>query len=167
MLSGQQFVYRAIGVLGIYLFATAAGLAPAMAWLMTASLSLGANIMGPAVLIIEYEPVPRGFALPFVIFSLAMVARAEWRWAAVAATIGFVFHPPTAFAYCAVLGLYCLWRGIRGVWMCWRSGALLIVLTILAQPPPRSRATVRSIDPDLEALQRMRATYNWVSMWAE
>ena len=75
--TGQQFVYRAIGVLGIYLFAIAAGLHPVMAWLTTALLSLGANIMGPAVLVIEYEPVPRGFALPFVIFSLAMVARGE------------------------------------------------------------------------------------------
>ena len=45
-----------------------------MAWLMTALLSLGANIMGPAVLLVEYEPVPAAFALPFVIFSLAMVA---------------------------------------------------------------------------------------------
>ena len=56
VLTGQQFVYRAIRVLGIYLFAMSCGLAPGMAWLMTAFLSLGANIMGPAVLLVEYSP---------------------------------------------------------------------------------------------------------------
>ena len=167
VLSGQQFVYRAIGVWGIYLFATAAGLGPAMAWLMTALLSLGANIMGPAVLIIEYEPVPRGFALPFVIFSLAMVARGKWRWAAVAATIGFVFHPPTAFAYSAVLGLVLLWKREFAAFGWLASGALLIAVTVLAQPsPPEVAPLFGVIDPDLEALQRLRASYNWVSMWA-
>ncbi len=110
VLTGQQFIYRAVGIVGIYLFMIAAGLNPLMAWLATALLSLGANIMGPAVLVMEYEPVPRGFALPFVIFSLAMVARAEWRWAAVAASIAFAFHPPTAFAYAAILGVVLLWR---------------------------------------------------------
>ena len=58
VLSGQQFVYRAIGVLGIYLFATSAGWTPIMAALMTALLSLGANIMGPAVLVIDTNPFP-------------------------------------------------------------------------------------------------------------
>jgi hypothetical protein len=167
VLSGQQFVYRAIGVLGVYLFATSAGLAPMMAWLMTALLSLGANIMGPAVLVIEYEPVPRGFALPLVIFSLAMVARAEWRWAAAAATIGFAFHPPTAFAYSAVLGAVLLWRKEFVAFGILAAGAVLIVLTIVAQPsPPESSPLLGVIDPALEALQRMRASYNWVGMWA-
>ena len=46
-------------------------------WLM-AALSLWARIMGPAVLIVEYEPVPRGFALPFVIFSLGWSPAERW-----------------------------------------------------------------------------------------
>jgi hypothetical protein len=167
VLLGQQFVYRAIGVLGIYLFVAAAGMGPAMAWLATAVLSLGANIMGPAVLLVEYEPVPRGFALPFVIFSFAMAARAQWRWAAAAAAIGFVFHPPTAFAYSALLGLVLLWRKEFAAFGLLASGALLIVLTILAQPSPLESAPLSGvIDPNLEALQRLRASYNWVSMWA-
>ena len=134
VLTGQQFLYRALGLIGIYLFATAAGLHPLMAWLTTAVLSLGANVMGPAVLVMEYEPVPRGFALPFVIFSLAMVARGELRWAAVAATIGFAFHPPTTFAYAAILGLVLLWRKDLLALGLLAIGPLLIVITILIQP---------------------------------
>ena len=43
----------------------------------------------------------------------------------------------------------------------------MIVLTILAQPsPPESSPLLGVIDPALEALQRMRASYNWVGMWA-
>ena len=86
--------------------------------------------MGPAVLLMEYEPVPRGFALPFVIFSFAMVAWTRWRWAAVAATIGFAFHPPTAFAYGAVLGSVLLWRREFIALGLLAAGPLLIVLTI-------------------------------------
>jgi Domain of unknown function (DUF6798) len=167
VLTGQQFIYRAVGLSGIYLFMIAAGLNPLMAWLATAILSLGANIMGPAVLIMEYEPVPRGFALPFLIFSLAMVARAEWRWAAVAATIAFAFHPPTAFAYAAILGLVLLWRKHFAALGLLAIGPLLIVITILLQPAPSERAPFFGvIDPSIEAIQRLRAAYNWVGMWA-
>ena len=50
---------------GLYLFATAAGLSPLLAGCSQRCISLGAAVIGPAVLIVEYEPVPRGFALPF------------------------------------------------------------------------------------------------------
>ena len=103
ILMGQQFVYRAVAILGLYLLAIATGLRPLLAWLAAALISLGASVIGPAVLIVEYEPVPRGFALPFVVFSLAMVAHRRWSLAAAAGTIAFSFHPPTALAYCGVL----------------------------------------------------------------
>jgi hypothetical protein len=167
VLTGQQFVYRAIGILGIYLFAVSAGLAPGMAWLMTALLSLGANIMGPAVLIIEYEPVPRGFALPFVLFSFAMVARTRWSWAAAAATIAIAFHPPTAFAYAAILAIVLVWRREWIALGLLTAGPVLLLITILLQPPPpEASPMLGAIDPAWEALQRLRAAYNWVSMWA-
>jgi hypothetical protein len=168
VLMGQQFVYRGVGVLGLYLFAIAAGLNPAMSSLFAAILSLGGAIIGPAVLIVEYEPVPRGFALPFVIFSLAMVAMRRWDLAAAAATIAFAFHPPTAFAYCAVLGMVFLWQRAFRPMAVLAIGPLLLILCILVQAPsPETPPVFGTIDPALEVLQRMRATYNWVGMWAD
>ena len=71
----QEFVYRAIGIFGLYLLATGLGLARRFALLVAALVSLGATVNGPAVLAVEYEPVPRGFALPFVMMTRAMRMR--------------------------------------------------------------------------------------------
>ena len=138
-----------------------------MAWLTTAVLSLGANVMGPAVLVMEYEPVPTRLRIAVCHFLARDGRASRMRWAAVAATIGFAFHPPTAFAYAAILGLVLLWRkdflalGLLAI------GPLLIVITILIQPAaPETLPLFGAIDPSLEALQRMRASYNWVGMWA-
>lgn len=167
VLTGQQLVYRAVAIFGLYLFAAASGLSVPLSWLAAALVSLGAAIIGPAVLIVEFEPVPRGFALPFLILSLAMVARRQWNSAAGAATIALAFHPPTAFAWCAVLGLILIWqRAFRAIAVL-AVGPLLLAATILGQaPPPEKAALFGAIDPALEELQRMRAAYNWVSMWA-
>src|SRR3982751_807740 len=72
-LIAQQLIYRTLGIWGLYLIATALGLSVRMALLFTALLSLGATISGPAVLIVEYEPVPRGFAVPLLILSLGLM----------------------------------------------------------------------------------------------
>ena len=59
----QQIVYRALQLYGIYLLATAFPLSPLAALAVTAVAGLGATIAGPAVLLMEYEPVPRGYAI--------------------------------------------------------------------------------------------------------
>ena len=59
-LTVQQILYRAMQLLGIYLLASALPLSPLAALAVTAVAGLGATITGPAVLLMEYEPVPRG-----------------------------------------------------------------------------------------------------------
>src|SRR5665213_2900689 len=66
-LMGQQLLFRAAGLLGIYLLATAVGTTPAYAFTIAAFLNLGATLAGPAVLLVEYEPIPRGFAFGLVL----------------------------------------------------------------------------------------------------
>ncbi|HYI95301.1 MAG TPA: hypothetical protein VEX68_17305 [Bryobacteraceae bacterium] len=166
VLMGQQFVYRAVAILGVYLLALATGLRPILAWLAAALVSLGAAVIGPAVLIVEYEPVPRGFALPFVVFSLAMVSYRRWLLSAAAATIAFGFHPPTALAYGVALLVLLLWNKEFKASGVLASGPLVMVIAILVQDPsPDKLPLFQRIDPMLEDLQRMRAAYNWVSLW--
>ena len=157
ILAGQQIVYRAVAVLGLYLLAMAAGLAPAMSWLFAALISLGGAIIGPAVLIVEYEPVPRGFALPFLILSLAMVASRQWYAAAASATLAFAFHPPTALAYCGVLGFVLLWNRAFGAIAVLAIGPLVLLLSVMLQAPIEKAPLFGAIDPVWESLQRMRA----------
>src|SRR5208283_3512877 len=59
ILVGQQILFRILGFAGIYLFGTAAGLSGLEAVLVASLLNLGGALMGPAVLVVESEPVPR------------------------------------------------------------------------------------------------------------
>ena len=166
VLKGQQFVYRALGVWGVYMIASACGLAMAPAFLTAAIVSLGATINGPTVLTVEYEPVPRGFALPFVLLSMGLVARGQWRWAAAAAGAGFLFHPPTAAGYCyLIVGAAWYLNRRRDLLPLAGAAALLLFLVFVPERPPDGQQVFSRIDMGLERLQRLRANYNWVSVW--
>ena len=168
ILIAQQFVYRAVGVLGLFLIATGAGLPLTLAWLVTAVVSLGASVMGPMVLLIEYEPVPRGFAFPFIVFSLGAIADGRSSWAAAGAAIAVAFHPPTAFAYASLLGCMLLWRRDWRALTVLAAGAVAVLLSAVTHPvSAESPLLFGRIDPSLEALQRMRANYNWVGVWID
>jgi uncharacterized membrane protein len=85
VLIAQQLILRALGLLGIYWIATSMRLRSRLALLVTAVLSLGATIGGPAVLSIEYEPVPRGFAVPLLLLAVGLTAHGRYVWAGIAA----------------------------------------------------------------------------------
>lgn len=162
----QQFVYRALGMFGIYLLAAGCGLAPLAAFAVTAMASLGAVVNGPQVLTVEYEPVPRGFALSFVLLSLGCAAQSWWKRAGALAGIAWAWHPPTAMAYCILLIGSLVWHRR------WRAMAYMMVapgmmmLTLLGHPPTPDRLPLFGrLEPGIEQLQRMRASYNWIGMW--
>jgi hypothetical protein len=166
VLIAQQFLYRAVGVLGLLLIATAAGLPLTLAFLVTAVVSLGASVMGPMVLLIEYEPVPRGFALPFVIFSLGAIAHGRRSWAAAGAAIAVAFHPPTALAYAVLLGCLLVWRRDWRALAVLAIGGIAVLLSAVTHPASAENPPLLGrIGPALETLQRMRANYNWVGIW--
>jgi hypothetical protein len=166
VLMGEQIVYRAIGVIGLLLIGLGTGLSPPMAVAVAGIVSLGANVNGPAVLTVEYEPVPRGFALPFLLLSLGLAANGRPNWAALSAGVAFLFHPPTALAFCCVLGLVFLWqREWRGALILIASAMLMAVFAWSQPGVHQHQDLFGRIDPELEKLQRMRASYNWVSVW--
>ncbi|MBM3776370.1 MAG: hypothetical protein FJW37_14590, partial [Acidobacteria bacterium] len=74
VLALEQICFRGLGILGFYLMATAAGLARWPALAAAAVAALGANIGGPSVLLWEYEPVPRGFAVPLLFLAAGLAA---------------------------------------------------------------------------------------------
>jgi hypothetical protein len=167
VLMGQQFLYRSIGIAGLYFLAAALGFAPWKALLIAALVSLGATVNGPAVLTVEYEPVPRGFALPFVVASMAAVGHRKWTIAAVSATVAFGFHPPTALAYCVLLCILLIVNRRMSDLAVLSIGPMLVLATAFvtrgggAEPQP----ILGHIGPELERLQRLRGSYNWVSIW--
>ena len=74
ILTAEQLLFRALAVVGLILIALRLGLSSMQAFFVAAIVSLGATISGPAVLTIEYEPVPRGFAISLIVFALGLIA---------------------------------------------------------------------------------------------
>lgn len=173
ILTAQQLVFRACGILGIYLIATALGLSVGPGLLAAAVFSLGATVVGPSVLTLEYEPVPRGFAGPLVLLALGLAGRGRDLGAGVAATLAFLYHPPTAAAFWAVYFVLALWpspppvmmRRIAGLIPLVLGAVLLLALSRWQPGISEPQMLFSRLDAELEKLQRMRAAYNWIGLW--
>jgi hypothetical protein len=98
VLTIQQLLFRALGILGVFLIATSMGLSRQMAFVVSSVFTLGATIGGPTVLTFEYEPIPRGFAVPLLLLAAGMVAHGRDFGAGIAAALAFLYHPPTSGA---------------------------------------------------------------------
>jgi MFS family permease len=159
----QQLLFRAVGVWGIFLIATGCGLkrwpALAVAW----GCSLGATIIGPAVLTVEYEPVPRGFAIGLITLSLGLIAHRRWWWAGAAASLALLYHAPAVWPFWLAV-LFLPQRRAFLIPLIPAVGMLLL----LAQPQSaiaEKQHLFSVLTADHAELQRMRASYNWISLW--
>jgi hypothetical protein len=172
-LVAQQLIWRALGILGIYLIATSLGLARWPALAVASLFTLGALIQGPMVLTVEYEPVPRGFAVPLLLFAVGLAAHGRDLGAGAAASLAFLYHPPTTFVFWAVYSALTLWpaapdwmvRRIRGLAPLALAVLIMFALSRLQPGGGEPQILFGRIDPAWEQLQRFRAPYNWVSMW--
>ncbi len=171
VLEGEQFVFRSLGIWGVYLMATALGLSDLLAPLVAAVFSLGAFITGPAVVVFEYEPVPRGFAVPLIFLAIGLLAHDRFLGAAVAASVAFLMHPPSVVPFWVVY----FWLVIRPPNVVARQGKLTalavaagaVILLLIASrfQDANGAAFLSRLDPHQAELQRMRASYSWISMW--
>ncbi|MEX2264577.1 MAG: DUF6798 domain-containing protein [Bryobacteraceae bacterium] len=168
-----QLVTRALGIFGFYLLATALGLPMWQALFVTAALSLGATIGGPSVLIFEYEPVPRGFAIPLVYAAAGLAAHNRHALAGLAASAALLFHPPSVYPFWAVYFLLLLWPAKPDVMrrrlyaLVPLLGAVVVLLAAsrMQEGPAEAQRFLATLDPLQEKLQRLRASYVWVSVW--
>lgn len=162
-LAAQQIVTRALGMWGLVLLAESFGLALWEAFGVAAICSLGVVVAGPTVLTLEYEATPRAFAVPLVMLAIGWASRGRYVAASAAASIAFLYHAPTTLPFWAVFGVVLLWRRE------WRAfapiaiaAALLALSAFTQQREPGFYGVLTAAE---EKLQRMRASYVWVSMW--
>jgi hypothetical protein len=162
----QQILFRAFGIWGVFLIGTSLGFTRRLSMFIAALFSLGAMIIGPQVLTIEYEPVPRGFALPLVLYAIGLCLHRRWMAASLAATVAMLYQAPTTAAFWMVFAAL-LWRA-----RAWKpllppvAGLLALMLLSKLQPGAVFRPPLFSVvSPAVAELQRMRAAYNWVSLW--
>ena len=173
VLDAQQFLCRALGILGVFLLATALRLSTRMALLAAAVFSLGAFIGGPTVLAIELEPVPRGFAIPLMLFAVGLAAHGRYFAAGIAAATGFLYHAPSVLPFFVVYFALTLSpseaalrrRRSRGLVPMLAGVVLLFLLHFSQAGASEAQPFFGRIDPELERIQRLRAPYVWVSLW--
>jgi hypothetical protein len=167
ILTAEQLVFRALAICGLILIALRLGLGSVEAFFVAAAVSLGATISGPAVLTIEYEPVPRGFAIALIVFALGLIARERYFAASVAAGLAFLYHPPTALPLWGLAILLVIAKRIRWTILTplAAAGLILAVLAWLQPPGIESASMLRRLSLDQEALEKFRASYSFVSTW--
>jgi len=168
VLTAEQLVFRALAVCGLILIALRLGLSSTQSFFVAAVVSLGATIAGPAVLTIEYEPVPRGFAISLIVFALGLIAQERWLAAASVASVAFLYHPPTTLPFWGIAMWLVVARRLKWTILT-PLGIAAVMLALLAriQPPGiESASMMRRLDPLQETLQHMRAAYSFVSTWS-
>ncbi len=167
-LEAQQMVFRALGLWGVFLIGLALGLERRFAFAVAALFGLGATITGPAVLTFEYEPVPRGFAIMLVFCAIGLALRNRLEFAAIVAGVAFLYHAPATVPFWIVFALV-WWRSERRTVQAWMplaaALALILILSRLQPGVAESQVFFARLDPQAEAIQRIRAPYNWTSLW--
>jgi len=166
VLVAQQLLFRALQIFGVFLLALSFPLAKRMAMLVAALFTLGATISGPAVLIFEYEPVPRAFAVGLVFLAIGLAAQEHLMLADIAAALAFLYHPPTVLVFWAIyLWLVLRHRDYRDLWPLVLAIIVLLISSRFHPGASQPQVFFSRVGAELEELQRMRAAYNWVSTW--
>lgn len=160
----QQIATRALGIWGLYLAASAFGLSLPASLLCASVVALGATIGGPSVLSFEYEPVPRGFAVALIYLAIGLAATGRIMPAACVGAAAALYHAPTTAPFWIVFATVS-WRTWRVFVPLVAAGLILWIASSLQAGPAEPQRFFDSIDPALEAVQRMRASYNWISIW--
>lgn len=167
ILTAEQLLFRALAIWGLILIARRFGLNATQSFFVAAVVSLGATIVGPAVLTMEYEPVPRGFAIGLIVFALGLIADEKYIAAGGAAALAFLYHPPTTLPFWGLAGVLVIARRLRWTILIPLAFAcvLLAILARFQQTGIESSPLFHRLDPFQEMLQRLRASYSFVSTW--
>ncbi len=167
LLLAEQIVFRALELLGAYLLARSFDLSRPAAALTVACFGLGATIAGPAVLTFEYEPVPRGFALGLLFLSIGLASRGAMLPAACSAALAFLYQAPSTIPVWIVLFVISIRRRDYKMLLPFAAACLILLgVSRFQAGATEAQPFFARIDPEWEKIERIRASYNWVSTWA-
>jgi hypothetical protein len=166
VLEAEQLATRALGIWGLYLMATALGLSAPASLLVAGVIALGASVPGPAVLTMEIEPDPRGFAVPLLFLAVGLIAHRRDLAGGVAGAAAFLFHPPTALPFWGVcLCLAAVRRRFQPLVPLAFACIALAAAAHFQEGAGEAQFFFARLAPALEKLQRLRAPYSWISEW--
>ncbi|MBI3694633.1 MAG: hypothetical protein HY238_07305, partial [Acidobacteria bacterium] len=166
-------VVRVTLLAGIFLITRAMGLSEGLALACAGVYALGGAVRGPSVLLVEYEPVPRAFALGPVALGIGFAAHRRYLAAGVAGAAAFLLHATTAAPFWAVYAVLLfvpdepeeMKARLRGLMPLAAAALALKVAATLQAGVGEPQALLGRVDGAWEKLLRMRAAYVWVSEW--
>ncbi|MBI3664833.1 MAG: hypothetical protein HY236_01175 [Acidobacteria bacterium] len=173
VLGAEHMVIRLALLAGIFLITRAMGLSDALALACAGVYALGGWVSGPSVLLMEYEPVPRAFALGPLVLGVGLAAHRRYLAAGIVGSAGFLLHPTTAGPFWTVFAVL-LFIPDRPeqmkarLWGFVSLGVAAVGLKVAAALQPgvtEPQAFLVRIDEPWEQLLRLRASYVFVSMW--
>lgn len=166
VLAAEQIVFRFLGLYGVFLIATALGLGDLEALLLATCYGLGATIVGPAVLSVEYEPVPRGFAVSFLLLAVGLLMHNRYTWACAVASVGFLYHSPATIPFWILFAIIVIRQRQWKAWTPLAVAAIMLAITFASQRNHiRPQPFFMIIDPAWEQVIRMRTAYDWIGQW--
>ncbi len=166
VLEGEQILFRALGIWGVFLIATALGLGPRSALAVAALAVMGADIPGPAILAVEYEPTPRAFAVPLVLLSIGFVFRERYWLAGLAGGCAVLLHAPSTWPlWVALAAASVVNRRIVIALLPLLAATLALVCIAAVQGGAAQQHLLAPLPASQQALQRMRTAYDYVSLW--
>jgi len=170
-LMAQQILFRFLALVGVWLLARATSLSQTASAVAATICSLGATVIGPAVLGVEYEPVPRGFAFGLILLAFGLLAHQRYLLAGLSVGLAFAYHAPVVWPV-LIVAVFAYWRAkktARKTQMPALLGFVIFVLLLalsawLSASGPMNPLFARLTEEHAD-LQRMRASYNWITLW--
>ena len=167
----QQVVFRAAGLLGIFLLARSTGLSDGLSLVVAALVNLGGVLPGPQISIVDLEPTPRSFALGLTFLALGFMAKGMPLLTGLAGGLALVYDLRIAIPFCLVVILSMIFdRGMRrmlrpSVTILAIFALLLANLSQLQPGVPDAHDLFETISPAIARIQQFRTSYVWVSAW--
>lgn len=171
-LETQQLVCRIAALTGVLLLALSTGMSDLLALLIAAFVNFGAILYGPAIMLMDHEPVPRAFAFALILLAAGLLAKDVPLLAGLVGGIALIYDPAAAAPFWGVAVVaFAMDSRLRRLLRPALSIFAIFILLLgnLAQLQPgvvESTALFRKVAPPLVAVQQYRTPDVWVSLWA-
>lgn len=168
----QQVISRAAAIIGVYLLVYAAGFGQVWALALAALVNLGAFLPGPAVHLVDPEPVPANFSFSLSLSAIGCLVSGKPLLCGLIGGIAFLYDPSiAAVLWIAILIAFIVDGRLRGLIRPALTifAVFILLLANLAQLQPGisdSEPPFSRIPADVTAILQTRTGYAWVPHWA-
>jgi hypothetical protein len=167
-----HFVFRFFFVLGFFLISKGIRLSDGIAVAVASLMLLGGSVPGPAINIVELEPIPRMMAFSMVVMAMGLLSLRHLYSGTFFACLGYWLHPTTTLPFWGgwlwviLTGHLRMGNKQRLLLATLPTGAMgVLVYAASRSPSEPSRYFWSLLDPKWEGLLWLRTPYDFVSGW--